>query len=140
LRQSTLSLGEPKDGLLGKMYEAQGRRIQAIAQEIMEIEELREVCCTSLVSFMINARELYSDKHDVCCGCPVKMTFKGDSVVSSICVTVPADRDIKKTMVGLSVGTLVKIKCRFGFNGKVSSLSLEAEKVDEISKVKLVVD
>jgi hypothetical protein len=70
----------------------------------------------------------------------VKTIFKGDAIGCYVCVSVPADPDVMKTIVGLSVGTVVKVKCRFEFSEKRSLLSLTAEEVDEISNVKLVVD
>jgi hypothetical protein len=41
--QSSMSLGKPKNRLLRDMYVAQEKRIQAIVDEIVEIEEYSEV-------------------------------------------------------------------------------------------------
>lgn len=53
---------------------------------------------------------------------------------------MPAEADVMERIVDLSVGTVVKVKCRFGFDRSISSLSLTAENVDEIREVKLAVD
>lgn len=59
-------------------------------------------------------------------------------MVCYIRIAIPVDSDMMKTVVNLSIGSVVKIKCRLGFTGKSSLLSLVAEKVEEICDVKLV--
>jgi hypothetical protein len=45
-----------------------------------------------------------------------------------------------KRLMELSLGTMIKIKCRLGFSERNSSVCLMAETVDEIRDVKLVFD
>jgi hypothetical protein len=66
--------------------------------------------------------------------------FKGDDVVSVVVVSVPDDVDVMKSVVDLARGSLVKVKCRIGFHRRTSFLLMELQKVDEISRAKLVVD
>ena len=70
----------------------------------------------------------------------MKTTFKGNDVVTSIRIIAPPDPDFIASMMDFSFGMAVCVKCRMGFSRKDSSVSLTAERVDEIKSVKLVVN
>ena len=70
----------------------------------------------------------------------MKTIFKGDDVVTFIrIIGVPHDPDFIRSMMDLSFGMAVCVKCRMGFSRKDSSVSLTAERVDEIKFVNVVV-
>jgi len=120
---STLTLEEPQNQFLMKVYEGQRKRILAIADEIIEIQELSR--CEE-------------EQCDVGCRTSIKTLFKGDEIVSYIRVGVSTESNVMETAVDLGGGTVVKVKCRFGFDRRKSSLSLTAEAIDEIEHVSLL--
>ena len=69
----------------------------------------------------------------------MKTIFKGDDVVTSIRIIVPHDPDFIRSMMDLSFEMAVCVKCCMGFSRKDSSVSLTAERVDEIKFMNVVV-
>ena len=78
-------------------------------------------------------------QRDIRCQSPIHAIFEGDDISIHIDVSVPADFNMMKSIMKLSNGTMIKIKCCLGFDEKKFSLSLIAQIIDEITDVKLVV-
>jgi virulence-associated protein VapD len=70
----------------------------------------------------------------------VKIFFKGEEVASGLRIFIPSDSDVMKSVMELPYGTVVKVKCRLGFERKQSCVFLRAEEMEEIVNVKLVIN
>ena len=60
--------------------------------------------------------------------CPIHAIFEGDDIVAHIHVSVSTDFNMMKSIMKLSNGTMIKIKCCLVFDEKNFSLSLIAQK------------
>ena len=59
--------------------------------------------------------------------------------MTHIHVSIPADFNMMKSIMKLSNGTMVKIKCHLGLDEKNFTLSLIAQIIDKITDVKLII-
>ena len=69
---------------------------------------------------------------------PVKTSFEGNDVVAVVRVGV--EEKIDRIMERLSIGTIVKVKCRLGFTSENHTLSLIYDEGNFVSGVKVVID
>jgi hypothetical protein len=53
---------------------------------------------------------------------------------------MPGDSQVLEKMMVLPYGSVVKVKCRLGYEGKNSSVYLRAEEMEEIENVRLVIN
>ena len=69
---------------------------------------------------------------------PVKTSFEGNDVMAVVCIGV--EEKIDRLMEMLSIGSIMKVKCRLGFTSEEHTLSLIYEEGSLISNVKVVID
>jgi hypothetical protein len=125
------------------MYEEQQKRIQGIADEITEIQELSGVSRASFIFVWWKKIDIGINQYEqqnIGCRTSMKTVFKGNHVSSYVSVLVPGGADVMERVLRLSGGTAVNVKCLFGFDAKASSLTLIAEEIDNVPSVLIVVD
>jgi hypothetical protein len=129
------------------MFEEQRKRIEAIADGIVEIQVLREVSriiCSRCGRTKIDNETEKDEQRQIGCLTPIKTSLDTErtDIISYVSVFVPGIRDeaVMRRIVDLPRGKQVIAKCLFGFNTKASSLTLTIEDIGEISSVKVVVD
>lgn len=122
--------------LLAHVYRGQQQRLQVILDEIMEIQQLTDTD-VSIVSCLWWPLVYLSQQEQNHCDGPVTSCFHGDTVTSTLHVSIPDD--LVELMEFFTTGNMIKIKCRMGYSYTDRCFRLTVQDMEKISSVEVVV-